>query len=533
MQEFDFIVVGAGSAGAVLAARLSDNPSRRVLLLEEGPTDSSPYIRMPKGFGQLLTDPKHASFHPTTHDRGDGNPEIWLRGKMLGGSSGINGMVWNRGIPADYDELARLAPGWSWDEMLPYFKRIEDHELGETAIHGGGGPVPVRSHPERSPMHEALIAAGAGIGLSRREDINSIEQEGIGYLQANINRKGERVSAARGFLTPDVRRRQNLAIVTGTRVERVLFEGRRAVGVKGRAGDRPVHYRARGEVILCAGALSSPKLLQLSGIGPAEALQALGIPVIADRAAVGANLREHWLLMQFFELRDPAWSYNRAFAGLPLVANVLRYQFAGRGPLACSSSEIGAFIRTRPELARPDVQLMFSPYSFTVQNGAVVFDPFPGVQLYGFVLRPDSVGSIALASTDPSMPARIDPNYLSAESDRRASIAMVRRVRELMAQPVLQPFVVGETGPTTVLRTSEQILDGFRRMGQAGYHASGTCRMGEDAQSVVDPALRVRDVERLRIMDCSVCPQIIAGNTNAPMMAMAWRAAELIERDHR
>lgn len=526
--QFDYIVVGAGSAGAVMAAKLSEDGAHAVLLVEEGPPDDSPYIRIPKGFGKLLADPGHAAFHPTAYDNGSGRPEVWIRGKMLGGSSGVNGMVWNRGIPADYDALGAQAPGWSWDQVLPYLRGIEDHAFGASALHGQGGPIPVRVHPRHGPLHEALIAAGQALGLPRRDDMTGLEQEGIGYLQSNIDRRGQRVSAARGFLPPAVRQRANLTLATGTRVDRIRFDGRRAIGVECSAGAQKRFYRARAEVVLCAGGLASPKLLQLSGIGPAEVLQAAGVPVLHALPGVGANLREHWLLMQFFRLRHWRDSDNRAFSGLRVLGNTLRMKLAGSGPMATSSSEVGAFLRTDPGLERPDVQLMFAPYSFTLGAAGVAFDRFPGMQAYGFVMRPDSVGALRIVSPDIHAPARIEPNYLSAERDRRASVAMVRQVRALMAQAALQPLVEGETATTAGARSDEEILDAFHRQGQAGYHASGTCRMGTDPEAVVDPQLRVRGVEGLRVMDCSIYPQIIAGNTNAPTMALAWRAADII-----
>jgi len=531
--EFDYIIVGAGSAGSVMAARLSQSPDISVLMLEQGPCDDSRLVRIPKGFGKLLTDPRYTSYHPTVHDTGNEQPEIWVRGKMLGGSSGINGSVWNRGTAMDYDMLAKQAPGWSWNEMLPYLKNIEDHEFGGNDLHGAGGPIPVRVHPEHTPLHEALIAAGHAIGLPRLNDFNGMHPEGIGYLQSNINHKGERVSAARGFLTPQVRNRSNLTIITRTRVDRIQFKDRCALGVECVADHERLTYRARAEVIVCAGALETPKLLQLSGIGPADVLQAAGISPIHDSPGVGANLREHRLLMQFFKLRDWKSSYNRSFSGLRLLGNTLNQMLTGRGPMAYSSSEIGAFVKISDNASRPDAQLMFSPYSFTYKNGQLVFDAFAGMQMYGYLLRPESSGSLQITSADGTVPARIEPNYLSTESDQVASIGIIRKIRQLLSQAPLQALIEGETPPTANAHSDDEILDAFRRMGQSGYHACGTCRMGRDDTSVVDPRLRVRGVEGVRIMDCSICPQIIAGNTNAPIMAMSWRASDLIVEDAR
>jgi choline dehydrogenase len=530
MASFDYVIVGAGSAGCVLAERLSADPRNRVLLIEEGARSDDWLARMPKGFARQLADPARTHFIPTLHDPGDGGqPETWVRGKQLGGSSAVNGAVWTRGQPEDYDRLAELAgPAWGWREMLPCLKALEDHGLGSSDMRGVGGPIPIGTHPAPTPLTEAFLEAGNRLGLPVKIDQNQLEQEGVGYLQWNIDRRGRRVSAARGFLAPAMRR-PNLAIERGVRIDRVVVADGRAAGVSGVRGRHGVEYRCDGEIILCAGAIGSPRILQLSGIGPGAILKAAGVPVVLEHPDVGQHLREHWLLMQNFRLRSAKHCQNRSFSGLGLLANLARYAFLGTGPLAYGSSEAGAFVRVLPESTRPDTQLMFAPYSLAA-GVRMTFESEPGFQIFSYRLRPMSEGSVAIAGSEPGAPLQIHPNHLSHEEDRRTLVAAVRFVRKLVAQPPLAAMVSGEGADTAGAESDDAILELLARRGQSGFHATGTVRMGI-CEGPLDGRLRLRGVQGLRVADMSVFPEMIAGNTNAPTMAMALRASRLILED--
>lgn len=535
-QEWDYIIVGAGSAGCVMAERLSANPNKRVLLLEVGGLDSNPLIHMPKGIGKLASDPKHAWIFPVDQRRVPDVPstESWLRGKGIGGSSSINGMIWIRGQQADYDAWERMGcTGWGSKEMTAAFQAIESHELGGGDGRGIGGPVHVSTGKFRYSLAEALITAGQDIGLQRREDLNGA-REGIGYYAHNI-RNGRRQSAAVAFLNP-ARKRANLLVKTGVLVERISFKDKRAVSVEALIDGKPQSFAVKGEVILSAGVMASPAILQRSGVGPGALLSSLGIPVVADRQEVGRNMLEHLGFSMQYRLQGVAGN-NREFYGIGLVKNALRYALTRTGPLATGPYEIGAFVRSRPGVERPDLQLFGSAFTFQakrtsdsnypVQQGTV--ERQPGFTLYSQLLNLESRGTIDITGRDPNAPLAIAPNWLSTPADEASAVAAVRYGRKLMAQPAIAQYLKNEIFPGPVVDTDEQILDVFRRLSRCGIHAVGVCRMGSSEDDVCDPQLRVRGVSGVRVVDCSVMPGLVSGNTNAPAMALAWRAASMID----
>ena len=471
--------------------------------------------------------PPHSKFLSIYEVSKGGNrgSEYWMKGTGLGGSSSINGMVYVRGHPADYNSWAdEGCEGWAWNEVKAAFMEIEDHQLGPGGDRGIGGPLKVTVQPPCSDLAEAFMDAAVAAGTPKVADINAAYDGGIGYQPCTIF-EGRRQSAVRAFLAP-ARNRQNLTVFTETRVQRILFEGRRAVGVQlVRAGESS-ELRARKEIILAAGAIESPKLLQLSGIGRASHLRSLGIAVTAEVNEVGENLQEHYNLQ--IRYRVASGSLNQQFAGLKLLLNVARYALLGSGPMTHAAHELGAFVRTRPHLDRPDAQLGIGLYTLTRTQAGLGVEDEPGMTIGGYITQPQSRGVLRITSADPGASPFIDANYLSAATDREGTIALVRYIRKITAQVPLRDFIVSELDPGPKVNTDDEILDACLAGGASAFHLASTCRMGSDSESVVDPQLRVRGVENLRIADTSIMPRVVSGNTNAAAMMIGWRASDFI-----
>ena len=533
-DTYDYIVTGAGSAGCVVAARLSENGRYRVLLLEAGGRDRSFWIHVPMGYSKLYANKRYNWMYETEPEPDlQGRTLFQPRGKVLGGTSSINGMLYMRGHPADYDGWQRRGcAGWDWQSVLPYFKKSEDQERGPNEFHGIGGPLRVSNHPFRLELAEHWVAAAVEAGLSENEDFNDGEQDGAGAFQSTTSRR-RRWSTAAAYLDP-ARKRPNLTIATHAHATRIMIEDRVAVGVAYVADGAAHRARARNEVIVCGGVFNSPQLLQLSGLGPGTLLQQLGIPVIRDMAAVGANLQDHFSIRFQFRctqpitLNDIANSFwRRSMAGA-------QYALFNTGPLSSNGIAAGAFARSDHRQERPDLQLNFTAWSFAGRDSKGVYPhPFSGFSVNAVHLCPDARGSVSLKSPDPTSPPAIRFNFLRTRSDVQALAHGMRLVRKIGQQPALAPYIAAEILPGPGVNTDAELEDAMRKYGVSNLHPVGTCRMGPDEDAVVDARLRVHGIGNLRVVDASIMPSVPAGNTNAPTIMIAEKACEMILEDAR
>jgi len=525
-ESYDTIIVGAGSAGCVLANRLSADPRRRVLLLEAGPRDTDPWIHIPLGYGKLFNKPSvNWSYWSEPEPQLNGRKIFTPRGKVLGGSSSINGLVYTRGQPEDFDDWE--TPGWSFGELLPYFRKSEDQARGADALHGRGGPLAVSDQTERHELCDAFIEAAVQAGHPRNPDFNGEHQEGAGYQQLTA-RNGRRCSTATGFLHP-VLHRENLTVVTGALVARLVFDGRKAVGVDYLKDAASVAVKADREIILCGGAINTPQLLQLSGVGPAPLLREHGIAVVLDQPGVGEHLQDHFQARIVLKCTRPI-TVNDDMQSLWRMARMgLRYAFLRKGPLSVSAGYAGGFWRTRPELKRPDVQTHF--LTFSLDRMGERLHPFSGFTASICQLQPTSRGSVRIRSADPRVPPAIRYNYLATEHDRCTMLEGMRLLRRILDQPAMRPYIAAEHMPGAQVQSDDEWLAYFRETGSTIYHPTCTAKMGTGAGAVVDSHLRLKGIAGLRVVDASVMPAVVSGNTNAAVIAIAEKAADLIHSE--
>ncbi len=529
---FDYVIVGAGSAGCVLANRLSEDQRTTVALVEAGGRDTNPWIHIPAGFYRNIFNPAVSwQFGSGPEPHLDGRTVPWPRGRVLGGSSAINGLLYVRGQAQDFDVWRQLGNvGWSFEDVLPYFKRAEDQERGADELHGAGGPLRVSDvHLRQRQLCDAFIEACQAAGIPHNDDFNGVSQEGAGYYQLT-NRNGRRCSTAVAYLRP-ARSRSNLQIVTGALVHGIELDGRRATGIRCERGGRVETITARREVILAAGAIGSPHILQLSGIGPGAVLAGAGVPVRYDLAGVGENLQDH-LQVRFVYDCSGGDSLNDVWhSPLKQLQAGLEYFFTRKGILTIGAGVAGAFARSRPDVDLPDVQFHFMPLS-TDRPGQGLHK-FSGVTASVCQLRPESRGTLAIASADPAAHPRIVSNYLAAETDRRVLLDGMKLVRRATSQPAFAKYVLREHLPGPEADTDEALMAYARGYATTVYHPVGTCKMGSDAKAVVDARLRVHGINGLRIADASIMPTLTSGNTNAPAIMIGEKAADMIREDAR
>ena len=529
--EFDYVIVGAGSAGCVLANRLSADGRHSVLLLEAGPRDSNLWIHVPLGYGKLFKEKTVNWMYQTEPEPGlNGRQVFQPRGKVLGGSSSINGLLYVRGQHEDYDRWRQHGnTGWGFDDVLPYFKKAEDQQRGADDYHGAGGPLPVSDMLHADPLSGAFITAAVEAGIPDNPDFNGATQEGAGWFQTTT-RNGRRASTARSYLRP-AKGRRNLHIETSALAQRILFEGRRAAGIEYRQNGALRTARARKEILISSGAYNSPQLLQLSGVGPAELLKSHGINVVLDAPGVGNDLQDHMQVRIVMRCALPI-TLNDILnhPGRRIMAGA-RYAAFRKGPLTIAAGTSGAFFKTDPRLASPDVQIHFLPFS-TDKMGEKLH-PYSAFSASVCQVRPESRGSLRIKSTDPTAAPEIRINYLATETDRTVNVEGLKILRRILAAPALKPYVVEESEPGAKVVSDEDLLAFCRQRGSTVYHPTSTCRMGNDPLAVVDQRLRLRGIEGLRVVDASVMPDLVSGNTNAPVIMIAEKASDMILQDAR
>jgi choline dehydrogenase len=536
MEEFDYVIVGAGTAGCVLADRLSADGKTRVLVLEAGGSDRTVWIQLPIGYGRTFFDPRINWMYDTQGVPGlGGRSSYWPRGKVIGGSGSINAMVHVRGQRGDFDDWAAAGnPGWAWDDVLPWFIKSEDHDHGASEWHGAGGPQRVTDiSGVAHPLCQAFLKTGAALDFAVSPDLNGAQAEGVGIYHINT-RKGRRASTANAYLRPALRR-GNLLLRTGAQAMRIIFAGSHAVGVEYRSGAETRQVRARGEVILSGGSINSPQLLQLSGIGDAVLLASLGIAPLVDAPAVGRNLQDHLAVSYFYKTSVPTLNDElRPLAGR--IRAGLRYLFNRSGPLSMSVNQGGGFVRSGPEAARPDLQLYFSPVSYTrsplSERKLLNPDPFSAFLLSFNACRPTSRGHLQIVSADPFAHPAIHPNYLATDHDVQQAMRGIHLLRKIAATRPLADIIIDELVPGRHLASDADLFDDFRQRADTVYHPVGTCIMGPiAATAVVDARLRVHGVQALRVVDASIFPNLTSGNTNAPTVMVAEKAAAMILAD--